>query len=421
MRSFRSAVSGGAARAALWAPTLAILAVFAAVPGHAQDARRGASPRDLPRPGYERRPIPLGPTQLRIDLDISALYDTNVYATSQDASDDVVIYAQPKVQLDLRGANTQIHGEAYAEARRFFDVTRENATSFGGAVSARLAPGKAHNLSTELRYDRTIESRADPEARASILLPPRKINILAGEVSYGFRGSRIGLDLTGGVQKSNYLDPNEGDRDFTMFRGSARVTWRPAAPVAFFTEAYINRRNFRTAVDISGINRDASTYGVLAGVSREISGRLTGRLGAGVFRFDPDDKQIDPYSGLGFNGDITWTPRPRTMMTAQFFRGDVATARIGSTGRTDTRVAWSLQQEVRHNLLLYGRAGWTRTRYRGIGSDKLNTITVGAEVEYLVNRRFSLFTGVDYSNRSSDDPLREFSRARFQAGVRTRF
>nr|WP_256869488.1 outer membrane beta-barrel protein [Sphingobium lactosutens] len=375
----------------------------------------------MPRPGYDRQPIRVGPTEVRIDLDMSALYDTNVYATSRDASDDVAIYAEPKVQIDLRGANTQIHGEAYAEARRFVDTTRENATSFGGALSAQLNPGKAHNLSTEIRYDRAIESRADPEARASILLRPRKIDIFAGEVNYGFRGSRIGLDLTGGVQKSDYLDPNEGDRDFTMFRGSARVTWRPAAPVALFTEAYINRRNFRTAVDVSGFNRDASTYGVLAGVSREISGRLTGRLGAGIFRFDPDDKQIASYSGLGFNGDITWTPRPRTMMTAQFFRGDVATARIGSTGRTDTRIAWNLQQEVRHNLLLYGRAGWTRTRYRGVGSDKLNTITVGAEVEYLISRRLSFFTGVDYSNRSSDDPLREFSRARFQAGVRTRF
>lgn len=405
----------------LWAASLVVMAIFGASASQAQDVRRGASPRDLPRLGYERRPIRLGPTNVRIDLDLSALYDTNVYATLRNRTDDIVVYAQPKVQIDWQGANAQIHGEVYAQTRRFVDLTRENATSFGAATSTRLALSRAHNLSTELRYDRTIESRGDPEARASALQRPRKIDVLAGELNYGLRGSRIGLDLTGGVQKSNYLDPNEKDRDFAMFRGSARTIWRPAAPLALFVEAYVNRRNFRTAVDISGINRDATTYGLLAGVSREVTGRLTGRIGAGAFRFNPDDSQLDRYSGLAFSGDITWTPRPRTMMTAQFFRGDVATARIGATGRTDTRIAWTLQQEVRHNLLLIGRAGWTRTQYRGIGADRLSTASAGVEVEYLVNRRFSLFTGVDYGRRTSNDPLEEFSRARLQVGVRAGF
>lgn len=401
-------------------PLIAIL--LAAVPvADAQQVRRGASPLDLPRPGYERRTTRVGPAEIRIDVEVTALYDSNVYATSTAATGDAAVIARPRVEIDWRGTNAELHGEAYADTRRYIDQGRESATSFGAAVSGRIAPAREHLLSAEMRFDRDIESRADPEARASVLLPPRKINILAGELGYALNGSRLRLNLSGGVQKFDFLDPAEQDREFTSWRGSARATWRPAAPVAFFAEAYVNRRNFRTVVDLSGINRDATTYGFLAGVSREVSPRLRGRIGAGVFRFDPDDGAIDGYTGFALSGDVTWNPRARTALTAQIFRGDVATARAGASGRTDTRVALTIDQEAYHNVLLHGRAGWTQSKYRGVGSDTLNTWSVAAEGEYLVNRTFSLFAGANYARRTASDRLDRFSRAQVQAGIRARF
>lgn len=412
--------SAPATRSCRALPLIAV-ALAGASPLGAQEVRRGASPLDLPRPGYERRPIRVGPAEMRIDVEITSIYDTNVYSTSQDEIDDVALVARPRVEIDWQSANAELHGEVYADTKRYLDQGRESATSFGAAVSGRMAPARNHSLSTELRFDRAVENRADPEARASILLPPRKINILTSELGYALTGPRIGLNLTGAVQKFDFLDPAEGDRDFTMLRGSARATWRPAAPVSFFVEGYVNRRNFRTAFDISGINRDATTYGVLAGVSREVSARLRGRIGAGVFRFDPDDGALDGYTGFALSGDLTWNPRVRTAVTAQIFRGDVATARAGASGRTDTRVAVTVSQEAYHNVLLNGRAGWTQSKYRGVGADTLNTWSLAAEGEYLVNRTFSLFAGVNYARRSARDPLEEFSRAQVQVGVRARF
>lgn len=409
-----------ATRSCLTLPLIA--AVMAGTsPLVAQDVRRGASPLDLPRPGYERRPIRVGPAEVRIDVEIASIYDTNVYSTSQDEIDDIALVARPRIALDWQSATAELHGEAYVDTRRYLDQEHESATSFGAAVSGRTAPGRNHVLSTELRFDRAVENRADPEARASILLPPRKINILTSEIGYSLTGTRLGFNLSGAVQKFDFLDPAEQDRDFTMLRGSARATWRPAAPVSFFVEGYASRRNFRTAFDISGINRDATTYGLLAGVSREVSTKLRGRIGAGVFRFDPDDGLLDGYSGFALSGDLTWNPRARTAVTAQLFRGDVGTARAGATGRTDTRLALTVSQEAYHNLLLSGRAGWTQSRYRGPGADTLNSWSLAAEGEYLIDRRFSLVAGASYARRTARDPLDEFSRAQFQIGLRARF
>ena len=137
--------------------------------------------------------------------------------------------------------------------------------------------------------------------------------------------------------------------------------------------------------------------------------------------FEPEDASLEGYTGFAMSGDLTWNPRTRTAVTAQLFRGDVATARAGATGRTDTRVSVTVDQEAYHNVLLHGRAGWTRNEYRGVGADTLNTWSLAVEGEYLIDRHFSIFLGGDYARRTANDPLEEFSRARAEIGLRTRF
>jgi hypothetical protein len=395
-------------------------AILTSTYAKAQQARRGASPLALPRPGYEPRVTRIGPATLRLEVDIAALYDTNVYATSASAIDDAILHVRPRADLEWSTASTDLYAEAYADARRHLDVGRENATSFGAAFGGSAALAKAHTVRTEARFDRAIESRFDPEARAPITVPPRKIDILSSELGYKFTGARFGVDLTGGVQRFSYLDPAERDRDLRIYRGSARVSWQPAAPVAFYLETYVNRRDFNLATDLNGVDRDATTLGVLLGVSREVTAKLRGRIGAGVFRADPDDPGLPGFTGLAANGEIIWSPRPRTQITAAVFRGDVATVRAGATGRTDTRASVRIDQEARHNLLLHGVASWTRNDFRGLVANQQDTFGAEVEAEYLINRTFSAFAGASFAQRNSDRPLDEFSKGRFQIGVRIR-
>src|SRR3546814_8261422 len=84
--------------------------------------------------------------------------------------------------------------------------------------------------------------------------------------------------------------------------------------------------------------------------SSDLGGKLRGELNVGVFRFDPKDRTLKPYTGLQFAAAMSYAIRPRTAITLDAFRGDVATVRTGALARTDTRIGIGVQQEVRHNL-----------------------------------------------------------------------
>src|SRR3546814_7841793 len=73
------------------------------------------------------------------------------------------------------------------------------------------------------------------------------------------------------------------------------------------------------------------------------------RSNVGVFRFDPKDRTLKPYTGLQFAAAMSYAIRPRTAITLDAFRGDVATVRTGALARTDTRIGIGVQQEVRQD------------------------------------------------------------------------
>ena len=398
-----------------------LLLGVAPVPATAQDQARPMSPLDLPRPGYEPRPILIGKTAIRLEVDVSALYDSNVYATSTKPRGDLIALVRPRVEIDRNSATLRLHAEAYGQVREHLNISRENAASFGAAASAELIPGSRQTLSFATRFDRAIESRADPEARRNLNEPPRRINILGADLGYSLSGPQIGLTFNGGYQQLFYRDVLDRDRNLRLYRGSANIAWKPSAPISIFVEAFATRRDFMTNVDNNGINRDATTLGVLAGVRRDVSSKLRGRIGFGVFRFDPDDRALSGFTGFAANGELTWSPRPRTALTLNLARGDVATVRSGATNRTDTQISLRVDQEARHNFLLQGEISWLGTQYRGIVPRSQRTLQVRAEARYLVNRVLAPFIAVGFARRNADLAQDRFTRATVELGVRIRY
>ena len=392
-----------------------------AVPAAGQDQERPMSPLDLPRPGYERRPILIGKTAIRLEVDVSTLYDSNVYATSIKPRGDLIAVVRPRVEIDRNSATLRLHAEAYGRVREYMTVRRESAASFGAAASAELIPGPRQTLSFATRFDRAIESRADPETRRNLNEPPRRINILGADLGYSLRGAQIGLTFNGGYQQFFYRDVIERDRNLRLYRGSASIAWRPSAPISVFVEGFATRRDFITDLDSNGINRDATTLGMLIGIRRDVSSKLRGRIGLGVFRFDPDDRALSGFTGFAANGELTWSLRPRTALTFNLARGDVATVRSGATNRTDTQISLRVDQEARHNFLLEGEISWLGTQYRGIVPRSQRTLQVRAEARYLVNRVLAPFIAVGFARRDADLAQDRFTRATVELGVRIRY
>jgi hypothetical protein len=373
----------------------------------------------LPRPGYEPRALADGATELRLQGDLVLAYDNNVYAAPAGREGDAMV--QPTARLSFSRADARVRTDADAHVARtqFFRLSRENSTTFGLSAHGQVATG-SRLYGGQVFYDRVVESRADPEAPPAGQRPPRRIDTAGVDARYAIRGSFVSVDLAGGWRVFNYLAREEDDRDLQSFESNARFSYRVAGATSLFVEPYFVRRQFSRRVDFSGVDRDATTLGVLAGLSRDVSAKLSGRVGVGLYRFNPDDRGLPPDTGIAAQGTLVWAPRRRTNWTLDLMSGDAATVRAGATGRQDVRAALRLDQEIRHNLLFAGDVSWSRNKYRAAADLDRTTAQASAELTLLMTRAFGLVARASYMHRTATDPRNAFDRTILSIGVRWR-
>lgn len=389
------------------------------MPAAAQDIRQGASVLNLPRPGYEPRRLRFGRIVVSPEFLASVAYDSNVFAAPTDVQDDFVFNAGPRVSAKLDRSTLALVVDGYANHRAHAENGSEDATTFGLGATADYSPSNSLSTNGLLRFDRTVESRADPEA--SLQQKPAKIDNMLANLAMAYRRNRVGISAQAEAQEVNFLSASERDRDFASYRGSVGVSLLASARFEALVEAFANRRDHRTSVDRSGVDRDGTTIGVLAGTRIDIAGRWKGKIGLGAFRANPDDPTLRTFSGVYADANLTWWPDPRTLLSASVRRGDVATVRAGASGRIDTSVGLRWEQEVRHNLLLRMAGGWRETRYRGGNTRKLRQSSIGGELEYLVNNQLSLLVNANYVHRSANFAADRFDRSTVGVGAIFRY
>lgn len=397
---------------------LVLTAVALPLPVLGQDVQRDVTIDNLPRPGYQPRTIISGNVVISPALDMTAAYDNNIYAVPDRLISDVILSVRPSVAVKRESPSLDLAGKAYINARRYAKNTGENVDEFGAAVSGHKGLGARQAITAKVSFDRTFERRTDPEADFRRSLPPALINVTAGDLQYVYTGPRIGFIASVGATKLHYLPLADADRNLMTYRASLRGSVTIVPRVALFLQGYVNRREAGLPTDRGGIDRTTTTYGGLAGISVDIADRLTGEIGLGVFHAKPGDLALDPFTGIAANGRIIWHPRTRTALALEVFRGDVATVRIGAIGRIDTRVGLSVDQEVRHNLLLRGAVGIRRIDYRGAFDQSQRYTSADLEMRYLMNRHCTWIVSGNYMKRDVDQTFYDFRRWQGTIGLR---
>lgn len=392
-------------------------ALLGAAGAHAQADDTDPTIVDLPRPGYEPRRIRVGTAILSPSLSVLARYDDNVFATPGDRRSDVFVDLRADAALHRAAPGQTIDAAVYAETRRYTRFTRENVTVFGARASAGKALGERVTVTARTAFDRLFERRSDPEA---IVDPARRPSLVdRTEAAFDVRGGGARFDFAANatVVRSDYRRRIEDDRDLATYQASLRGGWRFREGMTVFVQPYANRRNARLRVDRGGVDRDATTTGVLAGVTFDLADRLTGDIGAGAFHADPDDSSLASFDGVAFTGRLSWRPRVRTSIRLQGFRGDVATIRAGAIGRVDTRASIVVEQEAHHDLIVKAMLGLRNVHYRGTLDRDQRYRSVGAGARYLLDRHVAVTLDADWTRRGADLAVERFRRWQTMAGL----
>lgn len=372
---------------------------------------------ELPRPGYEPKRIRIGNVVLAPTAELSLGYDSNIFA-SPDAIDDAIVSVGGQIAAERQVRALRLDGSLFGRIDRYKKNEQENSETFGIDLRAQHDPTARLGGVAHVRYERLIEQRSDPESNRDPLVPPSKINLWLAELTATQWIGRLGLTARGGREEIDYLSRDEADRDLTTWRAAFRGTFKADPRVGVFVEPFYNRRDVRVAVDRNGVDRDTRTIGVLTGVDVDLARGLKGELGVGVFRARPDDPSFRSFSGIAASGSIAWRPRVRTAITADVFRGDVATVRAGAIGRIDTRGSIRVDQEVRHNLIAHAEGGVRRTTYRGAIDAPFTTYSANVGATYLLSRHLAVTGDAVLAKRTATRPDERFERARFTIGLR---
>ena len=391
----------------------------AAFPAAAQQLDRATPLLETPEE-YEAKAVQLGRVSAYLGADMRLEYDSNIYALPSNEIDDERLTISPWLNLQLSDDKFQLSAQARGVIRRYFKNESENSEGINASLGGVFNLSASDTVSANAGWTRLVEDRGEPEARLGTGTPPRKYDIWQGDLGYTHRGARFTVGVKGTALKNNALASVDAERDYDQYSGSARLGYRLSGMMDVFGEAFYTARNFRLAVDSSGVDRDSKTYGARGGVSFEPGGLIRGEAAVGVFRFNPDDPQFDSRTGLSVSAGLIYTPSPRWAVTLDGFRGDVATVRNGAQSRTDTRVRLGVQNEIYHNIRWQASVLYRRSNFIGTGQRE-RTIAGVAEIEYLLNRNISFALTGRVATRNSSRAFDDFDRTILGAEIRLQY
>lgn len=407
----------GVATFRIIAATCALFWVESAV---AQSTSQIRPPSALPRPGYEPRTIRLGSVVISPELTVSETYDSNVFATAENAQDDLVTRISPRIRIETGPEELSFFSEAFATHAEYLEHSTESRTSYGASIGSGYVLNHANRFEAAFNYNREAESRADPESDIGRDDPIASFDRFSGSLGYRFHRNRLGLGLGASFDQIDYEADADAERDQLETGISARTSLLLTPKFDTFIEGYSSRRDYQASTDESGIDRDSTSYGFLAGTGIDLTGKLVGEIGVGIFQTDHDDDALDDFLGVGVRGALQWSISPRTLLIGTVTREGAGTVLAGATSQIQTDVGLRLEQEVRHNFLLNTELIVSERDYEGIARD-LTTVATGITGELLLTRVSSVALSAEYSTRYADLDSDEYDRLMLTFGVRFRF
>lgn len=386
-----------------------LMAVGLPCPGMAQD--QGSAPNDTvlsrPRPEVAPLGIHMGGFFLFPKVALSEIYDDNIYRTDSGTSDDFITALSPSVQLKSNWGRHALNFGASAHIGRYASHSSENYNDYNAFANGRLDISGDSNLSGSVSYSKLHEERGSPDGANGI--NPTIYKVGTANASFLHRFNRVSVTVAGQVQNYSYNNvtlaggavSNQKVRDRNDYEGSVKLAYEFVPEYEAYLKAAYNTRNYISAIDSGGINRDSHGYQTDAGIRINLTGKTFGDVFVGYRSQDYKDPSLKTISGLDYGASLTWNATTLTTAKLGVTRTIRESTLSGASGYLDTVYRVSIDHELLRNLLVGGNVSYADNDYQGINRhDKY--VGAGAYARFLMNRYLYLSAGYDFTNRNSN-------------------
>ena len=368
------------------------------------------------------------PIPFKITLDVRGGYDDNVTTFQTDKQGTGYTSGSVKLDYDFGSPRTRFTLDAEFGATYFWDQIQ----SVGAAnrdydinnyvrllLQHKASPRLTLNMAVYLAY------QTEPDFTLTQGLNRRAGNYFTTSDRFGASYSwtpRFSTATSYNLNAVHYDDSTVGqfeDRFENTFGNEFRFLLLP--PTTLVAEYRIQISSY-----LHESIRDSVSQYFLGGVDHEFNPRFRGSFRAGAqFRdYEQGNNRTSPYFEgsliyvFGKQTSVEWTTR------YSIEDADVVSHQGRETFRTGLRGNYDFTARIRGSLSV----NYTHDDYQSFNSLSAaapgfteDLFDMGLALRYSVTRYFGVEAGYNYTDVSSDEPFREYSRNRYWAGVNVTF
>ncbi|GAA0282661.1 hypothetical protein GCM10009127_25080 [Alteraurantiacibacter aestuarii] len=388
---------------------------------NAEEPSASAFAGDQAATAQDTPPASSGRTTIDASLDLGAVYSDNIFATRQREVDDLLLVARPRLNIAHRDGADSIAVRAQGEFGRYDQNDSENYDDWLIGIDGRLGLSGAATLLAGGDLRREHEGRSSPEATNGI--SPTEYDRLYSYLGMLINSDPIFVRVAGTMTDYNYDDVatlggiiNNDDRDRTMVDLGLRVGHELPSGMQIFVQGAFDYREYDTAADDFGYQRNSEGFSIGAGVRHQLSRRLSAEAHVGYLQQRYDDPRLPNISTVDFGAVIDWSGPAGLSASLRTDRTVEETTLPGASAYVLTTSSFALRA-LPHPRLNTGLTIWgSHYDYRGAPRSEFVT---GANVwtRYYLNSH--LYLGLDYNlaQRSSNAAGFDYDENRFMISI----
>jgi hypothetical protein len=362
------------------------------------------------------------------ELQLSAYYDDNIYATPRQEVSDYVGVFTPILKVKSLWEENSLNFDAGASLGRYADHSGENYNDAWVTMDGSFSVGDNTSLFGGAGYSHKHEPRGSLESDR-LAAEPTVYNVT--DLRLGMRQGYEALTLrVAGTYQALAYDNVErvdnlgtiynGDRDRTVTGLGARASKRLDKSLSIYLQAFVNKRDYDDTEDVLGYDRDSKGYTASLGVTKKFgrNGKIDAYLG--WLSQEYEDDRFDRVNTPNYAASLRWYPAKSYKLTASLNRTLGETTEVGSSGYLYTQFDTQLDKRISNNIVGYLNYGYGLVQYQDVNHDDvLNTVGLG--LNYYMTKRILISGGYSYINNDSNIEFYEYTKNLLLVSLKAKF
>lgn len=371
--------------------------------------------------------ISLGGFDLFPKVEVSEVYDDNIYSGRNNTKSDWITDIQPSLSLNSNWNRHALRFDAKANIGRFADYGDNDYEDYNLRARTRIDALRSLTFKGDVVYNRGHEERGGDEVGSDAKNPIEKETTRA-QLGVKYKPNRLGIQFTADVVDYDFSDnltlsgstTNNDDRDRTDLKGTLKVSYEVKKGYDAYVKTIVNEKDYDDATDDAGVNRDSDGYNAQMGLAIDLSKLIRADFAAGYMSQDYDDNRLKTASGWSGNMSLNWFVTPLTTLRSSVKRGIQETTTTGASSIVGTKYAVGVDHELLRNLLLSGDVAYSESDYSG-GTRNDDKMTYAAAIDYKFDRNFFAGAKISYVDRDSNQSVNDYDRTTYMMKIGAQF